>query len=45
MDERRFYENILDLKPPWTVWNVILNRKEHALHILYIVQRDQISMT
>ena len=33
MNEREFCENLLDLKPPWTVCNVVLNRSEHTLDI------------
>jgi len=33
MDEREFCENLLDLKPPWTVWKVVLDRDKHTLDI------------
>ena len=33
MDEREFCENLLDLKSPWTVWKVVLDRDKHTLDI------------
>ena len=28
-------ENLLDLKPPWTVWKVVLDRDKHTLENIY----------